>query len=223
MTQSLDFSKIPPLSEDQIDQNSYKLKDLWMVHFNKKIYGPYHLDTLQDIAIKFTNDLETSSACNLARGKWYYLFDNKEFQNRHAQSFFKPVVITDEPILIYTQEKEQGPYSLSEIMIFLKARKLKHSDLFSIDSGKTWKKIYEIDGLDRRQRDDGQLKLPEIPEVSAYSEQQLMFLKKSPSNHNIVLELKRIDSPKVKLAKSRKKNQASRAKNQRKNNKIKSR
>ena len=193
MGQSLDFSKIPPLSEAEIGQNSYKLHQLWMIHHKKKIYGPYHVDKMREIAEANQKELEPSSACNLSRGRWFYFFDNTEFQSRNDQEYYKPVVIANEIIKVYANEKEHGPYEFPELVHLLKERKFRYVDLFSIDNGETWRKIYEIDGLDRRAIDENQLKLPDIPDMKAYTSEQLKFIKKTPNNHNVVLELKKID------------------------------
>ena len=193
MGQSLDFSKIPPLSEAEIEQNAYKLKDLWMIHHNKKIYGPYHVKTVKEIADANQKELEPSSACKLSRGRWFFFYDNKEFQSRNDQEYYKPVVIANEMIKIYADEQEYGPYEFPELVHLLKEKKFRYVDLFSIDDGETWRKIYEIDGLDRRYIDENQLKLPDIPQMSAYTSEQLKFIKKTPNNHNVVLELKKID------------------------------
>lgn len=193
MGQSLDFSKIPPLSEAEIEENSYKLDDLWMIHHKKKIYGPYYIEKVKEIAIKHQKILEPSSACNLARGRWFYFFDNTEFQHRNDQEFYKPYVIANEEIKVYANEKEHGPYEYPELVHLLKQKKFRFVDLFSVDNGESWRKIYEIDGLDRRAIDENQLKLPDIPDMTAYTSEQLTFIKKAPSNHNVVLELKKID------------------------------
>ena len=193
MGQSLDFSQIPPLSEAEIEENSYKLDELWMIHHKKKIYGPYHVDKVKEIAIANPKDLEPSSACNLARGRWFYFFDNTEFQHRNDQEFYKPFVIANEEIKVYANEKEYGPYEYPELVHLLKQKKFRFVDLFSVDNGESWRKIYEIDGLDRRALDENQLKLPDIPDMTAYTSEQLKFIKKAPSNHNVVLELKKID------------------------------
>lgn len=201
MGQSLDFSKIPPLSEAEIDQFGYKLADLWMVHHQKKIYGPYFIDDLQKVAFNHTTKLEPSSACNLERGRWFFFFDNAAFQHRNDQTFYKPLVVTTEELLIYAGEKEHGPYTFPELVHHLKNKKFKYVDLFSINKGESWRKIYEIDGLDRRKEDNDQLKLPDIPEMSAYTPEQLKFMKRTPKNHNVILELKKIDptaAPKTK-------------------------
>lgn len=191
MEQSLDFNKIPPLSEGEIEEKAYKMADLWMVHHEKKIYGPYHVALLKQVAQKYSKELEPSSACNLERGRWLFFFDNTAFQFRNDQTFYKPYVVTNEELLIYANEKEHGPYTFPELVHHLKNKKFKYVDLFSINKGESWRKIYEIDGLDRRKEDDAQLKLPDIPKTSAYSEEQLKFIKKS-SGHNVVLELKKI-------------------------------
>lgn len=193
MGQNLNFSQIPPLSEAEINQNKYKLSELWMIHHDKMIFGPYHLDLVKTIAHEHTKTLESSSACNLESGQWLFFFDHGVFQNRSAtQTLYRPVNITDEKIIVYADEKEHGPYSLSELTHLFNKNHFRSVDLFSIDNGDSWRKIYEIEGLDRRKKDLSQLRLPDIPDVSAYTKEQLKHMEQASNKHNVVIELKKI-------------------------------
>lgn len=190
--ETLDFSQIPPLSENEVAESGHELRDLWMIHYKQKIFGPYHTNLMKRLAREYPDALEGSSACQLDKGKWLFFFDHLIFQDRDEQTLYRPVPVSNQDILVYSNEKEYGPYKLKELMKKLQNKSFKYVDLFSIDSGQAWRKIYEIEGLDRRSQGQGELKLPSIPETSAYTDEQLAFIRKTPYNHSVVLELKKI-------------------------------
>jgi len=143
------MSKLDLLSvvnDEIIKSESIPLDHLWMLSDNEKSYGPFRETDLQALIHQNPNDFKNLLACSLSCEEWSPLFKVPIFDRRNQEK--------DDPDKKRFHHlkigKVQGPYSKNEIIEMLENKTISPQEYLSIDSGLSWKKLYDFNIIDRR-------------------------------------------------------------------------
>jgi hypothetical protein len=161
-----------PLDEDQIADMGLSEADLWMMKFEDgNVHGPFDTKSLIESSKVYEEEFEFVEIFNLIIEKWAPFFKTTQFQRRMPKLVPAQNLSKSQSFHVLIMGQSFGPYSLDELKQMTEDKKLRLNSEVSIDSGKTWMKMYEHHEFDRRlikNQDD----LPFVPSPSIIEENE---------------------------------------------------
>jgi hypothetical protein len=171
MAVSLDLK---PLTDETIAQMGFNNHDLWLVHIDATIYGPYETESLKHYVSENENLFDKATATRMDKEDFQPFWSHAVFQRRKIQ----PVSGEkhEGPFWILDFGLKVGPISHKDIDKKIEMGLLVMTDHISTDDGQTWKKIFEIEGFDRRGYSPDEL--PVVPIESSFQKAKLALVEK---------------------------------------------
>lgn len=170
---------LKPLSEETITEMGYNSHDLWLVKIGLITFGPYETESLKHYVSDNEHLFETAQATRMDNIQWISFWENTVFQRRKIQA------VTGEqhegPFWLIDNGLKIGPLSFRDIDKKIEMGLLVMTDHISIDEGHSWKKIYEIEGFDRRTYSPDEL--PVAPLESSFQKAKLALVDKMDQPH----------------------------------------
>ena len=155
--------KLQALTKEEILHKEISHRDLWIVKFGSDIKGPFLLENLREYIQENEEVFTTAEASRLDPQEWMPLFSYPQFQRRSPRIVSAPEE-SEGPFWLFENGLKTGPFPKEEIVQRLETKSLIVTDSISSDDGKTWLKIFEIHGFDRR--DFAPAELPAAPNVT---------------------------------------------------------
>ena len=151
------------LTKEEILHKELSHRELWMLKLNSQTWGPFLLEDLREY-VQENEDLLTSvQASRLDPQEWMPLFSYPQFQRRSPRLISTPQN-TEGPFWLLDKGLKIGPFEKKHVLKRLELKTLIVTDSISSDDGKTWLKIFEIEGFDRR--DFAHSELPTAPTMT---------------------------------------------------------
>lgn len=154
------------LSSEDIKKYQLSAADLYYFSLEGKEWGPIYKEALKQNLEFF--DPKGNSKIRLANDEtWVSPYQHPYFQRRRL-NIVDNQISGDSENGIYFLDKfglKNGPHSLAQIESMLEDKSLLLTNLVSLDQGKSWLKLYQIEQFDRRQR-PSQAELPELPQTN---------------------------------------------------------
>ena len=148
---------LKPLTDEDIKQGQFTLRDLWMVKLaGKDPVGPYHTHQLKEYAHKFQMMFEDAQVYNLEDDKWADMFKVSAFQRRKPQLVSVQNLMPGQDFYVLYNGQKEGPYGQDKIQLLLDKGHIHPSTQISLDKGKSWIKLYEHHAFDRRSKKSNQ-------------------------------------------------------------------
>lgn len=152
--------KLQALTKEEILHKELSLREVWMIKIHSKISGPFLLEDLREYVQENEDLLTTAEASRLDPQEWMPLFSYPQFQRRGPRIISTPQN-SEGPFWLLDKGLKIGPFEKQNILKRLEMKTLIVTDSISSDEGKTWLKIFEIEGFDRR--DFAPSELPAAP------------------------------------------------------------
>ena len=172
---------LKPLSDETIDEMGFNNHDLWMVRIGKEVLGPYETESLKQYAFENEDLFGEALASRMDSHQFLPFWNHPIFQRR------QPQVVASVPHeghfwLLETGQKS-GPFSFHDIDKKIEMGLLVMTDHISMDEGHHWKKIFEIEGFDRRLHSVDEL--PMAPTEASFQKAKLQLVEKldKPKSH----------------------------------------
>jgi hypothetical protein len=131
--------------------------------------------SLYDLKTLFSSDSEEISSYhikNIDQENWTQIIQHPFFQRRKPQ--LVPQNITNEiqddvepDLYLLIRGQKNGPYTKDEVKGLIDTKDILLTDLVSMNDGHTWTKIYQLDGIDRRQLTQNDV-LPGLPDREVF-------------------------------------------------------
>jgi hypothetical protein len=170
MAVSLDLK---PLTNETIAQMGYSTHDLWLVKIDSTDFGPYETESLKHYVSDNEHLFETAEACRMDGVEFTPFWSHAIFQRRKIQ----PLSDKHEgPFWLLDDGLKTGPFSFHDIDKKIEMGLLVMTDHISTDEGFRWKKIFEIDGFDRRAYSADEL--PVAPSEASFHQAKLELVEK---------------------------------------------
>jgi hypothetical protein len=170
--------ELTPLNEETIQKLGLGPDELWMVKLNEEIHGPFDGVSLSHYCIENEELFDQAEATQMGSDDWQYFYSHPLFQRRGPQ-------------LLSANEEHQGPYWLldlgqkvgpltkDDLEKKLELGSIGLTQLISIDEGHSWKKLYHIEGFNRRLHSSSEL--PFSPSDSDFQRVRLELIEKLES------------------------------------------
>ncbi len=157
------------LTEEEIEKNGLAPEDLFEVQFMGEVKGPFYKEALKN-SIEVLDPEEKCLVKSLSDEDWTPVFSHPYFQRRKLQVVEETKNISDTTplFLLDSYGQKSGPFVASDIEAKIASKDLLFTDVISIDGGKTWNKIFQIERFDRRNLHP-QIELPELPRGEVFS------------------------------------------------------
>lgn len=165
---------LQPLSDETIDQMGFNNHDLWLVRIEKEVLGPFETEALKQYALAHEDLFSSALATRMDEHKFAPFWNHPQFQRR------APQVVAQEThqnrIWLLISGQKSGPFNSQDINKKIEMGLLAMTDHISIDEGHHWKKVYEIEGFDRRDLTADQL--PVAPTEASFQKAKLQLVEK---------------------------------------------
>lgn len=169
---------LKPLSEETITEMGYNSHDLWLVKIGLITFGPYETESLKHYVGDNEHLFDEAKASRMDNIEWLPFWENSVFQRR------KPQAVGEQhqgPFWLMDNGLKIGPLSFRDIDKKIEMGLLVMTDHISVDEGHSWKKIYMIEGFDRRSYSPDEL--PAAPLESSFQKAKLALVDKLESPH----------------------------------------
>jgi hypothetical protein len=153
---------LDPISDEDIKENHITDSQLWFVRQNDIMQGPFLEGQVRDFLAKNAPFMMNFEACNAEDMNWKPIFEHARLQRRTPNSPDKKF----DGVLLLIDGLKVGPYSNDEIKEKLERKEIGLQDLYSEDSGHTWKKLFDNALFDRRVSEK---KLPFFPDDNSFN------------------------------------------------------
>lgn len=170
---------LKPLSDETIDQMGINNHDLWLVRIGKEVLGPFETESLKQYAQSNEEQFNDALATRMDEHKFIPFWNHPSFQRRAPQVLTNHTHHNRFWLLISGQKT--GPHSAQDLEKKIEMGLLQMTDHVSIDEGHHWKKLFEVEGFDRRQHSADELPLAP-PEVS-FQKAKLQLVEKLEGPH----------------------------------------
>lgn len=167
-----------PLSEETITEMGYNSHDLWLVKIGLVTFGPYETESLKHYVGDNEHLFEEAKASRMDNIEWLPFWENTVFQRRKPQAVGEQ---HEGPFWLMDNGLKVGPLSFRDIDKKIEMGLLVMTDHISTDDGHTWKKIYMIEGFDRRTYSPDEL--PVAPTESSFQKAKLALVDKLEQPH----------------------------------------
>jgi hypothetical protein len=175
---------LKPLTEETITEMGYNSHDLWLVKIGLITFGPYETESLKHYVGDNEHLFEDAQASRMDNIQWTPFWENTVFQRRKIQAVNGEQ--HEGPFWLMDMGLKIGPLSFRDIDKKIEMGLLVMTDHISIDEGHSWKKIYEIEGFDRRTYSPDEL--PIAPLESSFQKAKLALVDKMEQPHIHVSE-----------------------------------
>jgi hypothetical protein len=162
---------LKPVSEETIEEMGYTTHDLWFVKKDATVYGPFETLSLKHYSAENSALFIDSVACICDSQEWVPFFEIPEFE-RHIEASYEH---SEGPFWLLMDGQKSAPLSKHDLQKKIEMNIVAKTDLFSIDEGHTWHKIYEIPEFDHRHEPD---QLPEVPGEKSFQKAKLELVDK---------------------------------------------
>lgn len=162
---------LKPVSEETIEEMGYTTHDLWFVKKEATVYGPFETLSLKHYSVENAQLFVDAVACLVDSQTWTTFFQIPEF----AQPLQSTYERSEGPFWILLDGQKSAPLSKIDLQKKIEIGILSRTDLFSIDEGQTWHKLYEIPDFDHRHEPD---QLPEVPTENSFQKAKLELVDK---------------------------------------------
>ncbi|MBL7665324.1 MAG: hypothetical protein JNM93_09330 [Bacteriovoracaceae bacterium] len=149
------------LTDEQIKYQKISDTMLWFLRNNEVVHGPFQESVLKDYIFKNAVLMESIEACNAEEKEWKAIFEHPRLGRRIG-----PVQVPPDGLFILVKGQKAGPYKIEEVQSLIAKNHVYYTDLFSDDSEKTWKRLYDHPQLNRRL---GAKSLPQLPEAGIFA------------------------------------------------------
>lgn len=152
------------LSAEEIEAKKISANDLYYFALNGETYGPIFKEALKN-NLEYFDPQGMATVRQLDQEDWRSAYGHPYFQRRKLQAVSDDLQVGKEHTLYLIDQSglKKGPYSLSDIEQMVQSKTTRLTDLVSIDEGRTWVKLYQIEQFDRRKIMPSS-KLPELPQ-----------------------------------------------------------
>ena len=155
------------LSEERILSANIPLEELCMANIGGQTVGPLWLKDLKEFLEYYPEMYDGGKIRSLGEEEWQECYEHTYLQRRRPQSVAQAqnIAYEEKVFTILKQGKEFGPMQFTDLIEKIEKGVFAQADLFSIDHGKSWDRIHNIESLNRRiQKNIG--KLPQKPNKS---------------------------------------------------------
>lgn len=167
------------LTDETITQMGYESHDLWLVKIGSIVFGPYETESLKHYVLDNEHLFDEALASRMDVPSMKPFWTHAVFQRR------QPQVVNHVPhqdhFWLMESGTKTGPFKFEDIDKKIVTGLVDMSDHISLDDGQTWKKIFEIHGLDRRTH--GPKELPNAPFDSVFEKAKLALIEKMDQPH----------------------------------------
>lgn len=175
MVQGIDLK---PLTEETISEMGYNSHDLWLVKIGNITFGPYETESLKHYVGDNEHLFEEAHASRMDNVEWQPFWEHTVFQRRKVQAVGEA---HEGPFWLMDNGLKIGPLSFRDIDKKIEMGLLGMTDHISVDDGHHWKKIYQIEGFDRRTYSPDEL--PVAPLESSFQKAKLALVEKMDQPH----------------------------------------
>lgn len=162
---------LKPVSDETIEEMGYTTHDLWFVKKDAVVYGPFETLSLKHYSRENSQLFIDAMACVVDSQIWTDFYQTPEFVQPLQTSFEH----SEGPFWLFLEGQKSAPLSKMDLQKKIEMGILARTDLFSVDEGHTWHKLYEIPDFDHRHEPD---QLPETPTENSFQKAKLELVDK---------------------------------------------
>jgi len=181
-----------PISDENIKEKNFTLKDLWMVKDdNNKIHGPFDTYSLREYSHRYDYLFEHCKLYNLKDEKWFEMFSNNIFQRRKPKLISGQNTNLEHDFYVLINGQKSGPYTTEQMQHMLDTGEILPSTQISLDLCASWIKLYEHHAFDRRTKKTNE-QLPYRPESKILEEinhKKEKLFKKNKDEQDALIDL----------------------------------
>jgi hypothetical protein len=168
---------LQPTTEETIEKLGLSLHDLWIVKIGDEVFGPYECESLRHYAGENQDLFEAASVARANSTEWHSFFTNPLFQRRGPQ-VLKTASELEQKIHYWVLDlgQKHGPFNRGDLDKRIELGSIGLTDLVSTDDGHIWRKLYEVEGFDRRFHSGSEL--PFAPLESNFQKHRLELMDK---------------------------------------------
>ena len=176
------------LTPEDIKKHQLESSDLYYFSLNNNTYGPIYKEALKN-NLDIIDPTSAGMVKQADENTWQSPYTHPYFQRRRLQIVDNDIEVNGKNSFYLLDQSgiKRGPVSFETIELQIKEKQLMLNDLISLDEGKTWIKLYQIEQFDRRKL-VAKSALPDLPtaELLDVGQEQNDYFKEDETEEAII-------------------------------------